>query len=124
MLDLRKRADPMAPIEAPIAQAQSRKKVLSVKRVESSGHRLCYSRKGLLRILTWSTEMASNTNFRSKKEGILLVTKALLNLGNGLESLGRRLGKVVEPLIALVGSQGVKPRKLLGSGRAHLWLHE
>ena len=77
--------------------------------MESSGRRLCYSSKRLLEVLTWSAEMAPNTDLESEEEGIILVAKTLLNLGDGLESLSRVLGKVVEPLITLVGFQGAEP---------------
>ena len=50
-----------------------------------------------------------------KKKGVLLVTKILLNLGNDLKSFSRPLGKVIKPLIALVGFQGVELGELLGS---------
>ena len=92
-----------------------KKKFLSVKKSESSGLRVHYSRKRLLEVLTWSTEVAPNTDFKNEKEGVLPVTKTLLNLGNSLESLSRPLGKVIKPLIALVGFQGVEPEELLGS---------
>ena len=82
---------------------KKKKKVLSVKKVESSGHRLHYSRKGLLKVLTWSVEVTPNADLGSKKEGILLVTKTLPNLCNDLESLSCFLGEIVEPLIAFVG---------------------
>ena len=120
MLDLCKLADPTAPGEALVTQAQCKpmnykEKVLNVKKAESSGRRLLYSSKRLLEVLTWNTEAAPNTDIRSEKEGVLLVTKTLLNLGDDLESLSRALGKVIEPLITLVGFQGVEPGELLGS---------
>ena len=62
-----------------------------------------YFRKILLGVLTWSTEGASNTNLMSEKEGILLVAQTLLNLGNDLNSLTGPFGKIIKPMIALVG---------------------
>ena len=59
--------------------------------------------------------MIPNTDLGCKKEGVLPVTKTFPNLGNGLESLSCPLGEIVEPLIALVGFQGVKLRELLRS---------
>ena len=99
-LGLQKLIDLTAPGEAPIVQAQSKsmnykKKVLSVKKAESLDHKLCYSRKGLLRVLTWSTEKAPNTYLGSKEEVILPVTKTLLNLHKGLEPFSHPLGVVV-----------------------------
>ena len=60
----------------------------------------------------------------SKKVIVLLVTKTLPNLGNGLKPLGRLLHEVVESLVALVGLQGVEPSEFFRSWRTHLALHE
>ena len=92
-----------------------KEKVLNVKKMECLGHRLRYYSKRLLEVLTWSAEVALNTDLKSEKEGVLPITKALLNLGDGLESLSRVLDKVIEPLIAVVGFQGVELGELLGS---------
>ena len=53
--------------------------------------------------------MSSNTDLRSEKEGVLPVAKTLLNLGNNLDSLSSLFGKIIKPLIALAGFQGVEP---------------
>ena len=79
------------------------KKILSVRKAEPSDHRLHWSWRRLLKVLTWSAEAAPNMDLERKKVTVLLVTKTLLNLGNSLKSLGRSLHEVVEFLVALVG---------------------
>ena len=62
-------------------------------------------------------------DLESKKVTVLLVTKTLPNLTNGLKSLSP-LRKVVESLVALVGLQGVEPGKFFRSWKTHVTLHE
>ena len=63
-------------------------------------------------------------DLRSKKVVVLLVTKTLPNLGNGLKTFGRPLREVVEPRVSLIGLQSVEPREFFRSWRTHLVLHE
>ena len=47
--------------------------------------------------------MTSKVDLGSKEEGILLVIKTFFDLVKDHDSLDRPLGKVEEPLVALVG---------------------
>ena len=92
--------------------------------MQSSDRRLHYVRKKLLGVFTWSVEVALNTDLENEKEGIFLVVEALLNLGDDLNSLGSPFGKIIKPLITLVGFQGVEPWEFLRSRGSHFSPHE
>ena len=124
-LDLWELIDPTISSETLFAQTQSKpinykEKILTVRQTGSSGRTLTCFKKRLLEKFTWRAEAALNADLRSKEDSILLVTKTLLNLGDGLDSLGHPLGKVVKPQVALVGLQGIETRKLLWSRGSHL----
>ena len=52
--------------------------------------------------------MALNADLRSEEKCVLLVTKTLFNIGNGLKSLSRLFRKLVKPHITLLGFSGVE----------------
>ena len=54
-------------------------------------------------------------DFECEEVIILLVTKTLPDLGNGLKPLGRPLRKVVGTLAAFIGLQGVELEKFFQS---------
>ena len=58
---------------------------------------LYFFNKKLRRKLAWSAEETSNTDLESEKESVIPITKTLFDLGNGLNSIDRLLGKVVKP---------------------------
>ena len=63
-------------------------------------------------------------DLRSKEVTVLLVTKTLPNLGNGLKPLGRPLPKIVKSLVTLVGLQGVESGEFFWSWRTHVALYK
>ena len=106
MLDLREITDPKTSSEVVIAQTRSKpmdykKKKKNPKYKISGVHRsrihMFQKRRRLWGKLTWSAKVTSNADLRSKEKSIFLITKTLFDLGNGLNSFGCSLGKVVKP---------------------------
>ena len=80
--------------------------ILSVSNLRLS--RVCQFERSPRRLLTRPTEGAFDLNLWSEKVRILLGTKALSDLCDGLQPLRWPLGEVVETFIVLMALNGVK----------------
>ena len=66
-----------------------------------------------------STEGALDLNLWGVEIRLIPSTKAFFDLGSSLQPLRWSLGKIIEPIIVLVGLNGVK----LGEHQCRRWTH-